>query len=77
MKVPFSSEQLAFLQKRDDKRDAKQSVMVTNAVEKGMRQGTEGQSRQGTGGSGKDTAICYNFRDKGTCRFGDRCRFSH
>mmetsp|Transcript_83456 Transcript_83456/g.194024 ORF Transcript_83456/g.194024 Transcript_83456/m.194024 type:complete len:116 (+) Transcript_83456:135-482(+) len=32
-------------------------------------------------GKGKDrggnSGICYDFRDKGECRFGDSCRFSH
>jgi hypothetical protein len=59
----FTPEQISAL----DKRDAKHLVMVTNAVKKGM-------SAQG-GGGGK--SVCYNFRDTGTCKFGDTCRFSH
>mmetsp|Transcript_75223 Transcript_75223/g.178747 ORF Transcript_75223/g.178747 Transcript_75223/m.178747 type:complete len:132 (-) Transcript_75223:139-534(-) len=30
---------------------------------------------KGKGGGGK--SICFDFRDNGTCRFGDECRFSH
>jgi len=26
---------------------------------------------------GGSKGICYDFRDNGNCRFGDRCRFSH
>mmetsp|Transcript_98439 Transcript_98439/g.211003 ORF Transcript_98439/g.211003 Transcript_98439/m.211003 type:complete len:221 (+) Transcript_98439:97-759(+) len=28
-------------------------------------------------GKGKGKGICYDFRDNGSCRFGDECRFSH
>mmetsp|Transcript_104695 Transcript_104695/g.291473 ORF Transcript_104695/g.291473 Transcript_104695/m.291473 type:complete len:92 (+) Transcript_104695:136-411(+) len=33
----------------------------------------KGGGKKGGGGGG----ICYDFRDKGSCRFGDECRFSH
>ncbi|CAK0877020.1 unnamed protein product, partial [Prorocentrum cordatum] len=34
--------------------------------------GGKGKGKGGGGGG-----ICYDFRDKGDCKFGDRCRFSH
>mmetsp|Transcript_102672 Transcript_102672/g.209135 ORF Transcript_102672/g.209135 Transcript_102672/m.209135 type:complete len:89 (-) Transcript_102672:97-363(-) len=38
----------------------------------------EGNSKgKGKGGGGKGGGICFDFRDKGSCRFGDECRFSH
>jgi hypothetical protein len=40
-------------------------AMVTKAVSKALN------------GKGKKTSECYGWRDKGECRFGDRCRFSH
>jgi len=37
--------------------------------------GNQGGSFGGNDGGQKKT--CYNWRDSGECRFGDRCRFSH
>mmetsp|Transcript_19858 Transcript_19858/g.45235 ORF Transcript_19858/g.45235 Transcript_19858/m.45235 type:complete len:92 (+) Transcript_19858:88-363(+) len=36
----------------------------------------EAPSGKGKGGGGGG-GICFDFRDKGSCRFGDNCRFSH
>ena len=30
-----------------------------------------------SGKKGDDFGICFNFRDKGECRFGENCRFRH
>eukprot|EP00928_Gymnodinium_smaydae_P011357 TRINITY_DN141_c1_g1_i6.p2 TRINITY_DN141_c1_g1~~TRINITY_DN141_c1_g1_i6.p2 ORF type:complete len:142 (+),score=42.74 TRINITY_DN141_c1_g1_i6:164-589(+) len=34
---------------------------------------------EGDGGKskGKGKGVCFDFRDKGECKFGDECRFSH
>lgn len=40
----------------------------------GGRSGGRDFSRNDRGGS---QGVCYDFRDNGNCRFGDRCRFSH
>ena len=29
------------------------------------------------GGGGGEKAICHHFRDHGSCKFGDSCRYSH
>uniref|UniRef100_A0A7S4VSH7 C3H1-type domain-containing protein n=1 Tax=Alexandrium monilatum TaxID=311494 RepID=A0A7S4VSH7_9DINO len=34
---------------------------------------SKGKGKGGGGGGG----ICFDFRDKGECRFGEGCRFSH
>lgn len=28
-------------------------------------------------GKGSGRGVCYDYRDRGSCRFGDDCRFSH
>ncbi|CAJ1461222.1 unnamed protein product [Effrenium voratum] len=38
----------------------------------------EGGKKGGKGkGKGGGKGICYDFRDNGSCKFGDECRFSH
>ena len=34
-------------------------------------------SRGGRGGRGRGRGLCWNFRDSGTCAYGDACRFAH
>ena len=29
------------------------------------------------GGGSQHRTVCFNMRDKGTCEYGDRCKFSH
>ena len=29
------------------------------------------------GGGSEHRTVCFNMRDKGTCEYGDRCKFSH
>jgi len=44
----------------------------------GGNQGGYGGNQGGNqGGYGGQKQVCHNFRDKGECRFGDNCRFSH
>jgi len=44
----------------------------------GGNQGGYGGNQGGNfGGDDGQKKICYNWRDSGECRFGDRCRFSH
>lgn len=43
----------------------------------GGNQGGYGGNQGGYGGNDGQKKICYNWRDNGECRFGDRCRFSH
>mmetsp|Transcript_83017 Transcript_83017/g.185330 ORF Transcript_83017/g.185330 Transcript_83017/m.185330 type:complete len:121 (-) Transcript_83017:92-454(-) len=38
--------------------------------------GGKGKGKGGKAGGGGG-GICYDFRDNGTCRFGENCRFSH
>jgi hypothetical protein len=45
-------------------------AMVTKAVAQGLRTGNGG-------GGGGGRGVCFNHRDKGTCRFGENCRFLH
>jgi len=43
----------------------------------GGRDYNDGGSRSGGRDDGGSKGVCYDFRDNGNCRFGDRCRFSH
>ena len=36
-----------------------------------------GKAGKSDGKRGSKAGVCYNFRDKGECRFGASCRFSH
>ena len=39
--------------------------------------GGEGGNGGGGAGGGGGGRVCFNFRDTGSCRHGDRCRFTH
>ena len=43
--------------------------------------GAKGGGKGGGKGKGKDqnkgSGVCFEFRDKGSCQWGDKCRFSH
>lgn len=59
-------------------------AMVTAVQESGGRGGGRGGRGRGRGGrrgqggqGGERDNVCFNWRDTGSCRFGDDCRFSH
>ena len=43
----------------------------------GARGGARGGRRQGRAHQQNRTGVCFAFRDSGSCRFGDECRFAH
>ena len=51
---------------------------LTTARTAGQTQGGSKDERDPKGkGKGKGKGVCHNMRDHGSCRFGDKCRFSH
>jgi len=45
---------------------------------KGKGKGKKGKDGgKGDGGKGGFKTVCYEFRDKGTCKYGDNCRYDH
>ena len=71
----------AFSSARAAGQTANQETMYnTGAFGDGGGKGTKGKGR-GKGGKGKDgersQQPCYNWKEHGTCKYGDSCRFSH
>jgi hypothetical protein len=53
------------------------SYIDEQAFPKSAQQGGLEQKGPGQHANKKSESACYNMRDKGECKFGDRCQFSH
>ena len=78
--APVPAQQAAQVTEEKSNEDIEQlrSVQEENRrLRAQLRRATQQQRRRGNNNNNGAPAVCHNFRDTGSCRFGDRCRFSH
>ena len=83
--APVPAQQAAQVteEKKSEDNELLRSVQEENRrLRAQLRRATQQQRRRGNNNNNNNNnngapAVCHNFRDTGSCRFGDRCRFSH